>query len=403
MGPVEQAIATEDAQVTSGGHRYVSVALLGPFTYSAAGDVSLPRMVDEMRGAYLAQEQANATGVLGVQLLLVNEGTSNEELDAQAVQQIESVQGRDRIVAVANMGLSTAATGWAATALARDGMPMFAPLTSADQFNGHNYAGFDQVTPDVRDQVEVMSTALKVPRDAILVQDQQENDDYTTDLHTDFEEFFGQTRDLHLYPYTPHASEITSAQFAVIAADECFTTGQPPVVFYAGRSAVLAPLIQQFQQASDCAGKDITILSAADADGLDRAVTKSPPSASGGQVSVEYTDTVNVNRLTPQYQAAYQQYLGTVDKAQDGLADPWAIHSYNAMMAAWSAISYLHERSPDSLLTRTEVAGMTGLLNGRLAPTGATGTFDLSAYGQLLSPDVPIFEDVNGTRITVKP
>jgi ABC-type branched-subunit amino acid transport system substrate-binding protein len=409
MTQVELTIAMENARVTSNGRPYVTVAVLEPFTYSPAGDVTLAQMVDEMRGAYLAQAQINRSGIQvipgrpGVRLLLVNEGTSGEELEAPAVQQIEALEKPDHIVAVVGMGLSTHATERAAAALAKDGMPMFAALTTSDQFNSHNYAGYHLVTPNVKAQVEAMSTTLPTAKSAILVLDSQARADYyTMQLRNDFEEVFSQSLHLHLHlhPYTPHAVE-ASVQLEAIAEGVCHAKGQPPVVFYAGRSAGLTPLIRQFQQASDCAGTKITILSGADTAGLDPAVTKSPPDAPGGQVNVEYTDLVNINRLTPQYVEAYQQLLAIIDKSQTGLRDPWAIAPYDAMMAAWSAIAF-GEASPGSLPTKEEVEGMTGQLNGMFAPIGATGTLELSAYGLLLTPDIPVYEDTNGTRRLIK-
>jgi hypothetical protein len=405
MGLVEQAIAKQNAMVTSSGHPYVSVALLDPFTYSAQGDISQSRMVDEMRGAYLAQAQVNAKGILGLQLLLVNEGTSAEELYVPAIREIESMEARDHIVAVAGMGLSTAVTEQAATMLAKDGMPMFAALTTADEFSARNYPGYVQVTPNVESQIGVMSSTLPTPSSAILVLDKLATDSYTMDLHNDFEQFYGQGGlDLHLYPYTPH-SDVTNVQFEAIAEDACYTQGPPPAVFYAGRAAVLPPLIQQFQQAPDCAGKTITIYSGGDIDGLDPGLTQSPSGAAGGRVAVVYTGIVNINLLTPQYTAAYQQYLGSIDKAQTGLHDPWGIFPYNSVMAAWSAINAVYENAPSHLPTKEEVEGLTGLLNGKLSPTGATGkgSFEESAYGTLLNPDIPIFQDANGGRTTIKP
>jgi len=45
---------------------------------------------------------------------------------------------------------------------------------------------------------------------------------------------------------------------------------------------------------------------------------------------------------------------------------------------------------------------MSNQLNGESAPTGATGAFSIGTDGKLLSPDVPIYEDTGGVRITLQ-
>ena len=45
---------------------------------------------------------------------------------------------------------------------------------------------------------------------------------------------------------------------------------------------------------------------------------------------------------------------------------------------------------------------MSNQLNGESAPTGATGSFLIGTDGKLLSPDVPIYEDTGGVRITLQ-
>lgn len=413
MAAVEHAIAQENSQVRTDGRPYVSIALLDPFTHSPSGDVSLPRIVDQLRGAYLAQQAMNASNVLGVQLLLVNEGDSTEGQEGPAVQAIESLEGApDRIVAVAGMGLSTQQSVKAASALSANGMAMFGALPTADQFNGSTFNGFVQVTPNVGDQVRVLAQHLPVPGSAVLVYDQQATDLYTSDLQKDFSSTFtksasGKPLDLHAYPFTPHAS-YNNDQFRIIAQNACIQTGPggtPPVVFYAGRASVLSSLIAQFQQAPDCSGMNITIVTAGDADGLDLPTTQTPASDGGANVSVEYTDIENVNDLTSHFVASYKEDLATMDPGFSGLTDPWTIATYDSMMAAWDAIESAYDGS--ALPTAAAVGGMTRLLNGKAAPVSATnpGTLAISAHGQLLfrQTAIPIFRDANGTRTTVWP
>ena len=398
----ERAIATEDARVKADGRHYVSVALLGPFTYTSGGGVSLQRMADELRGAYLAQRAINARGILGVQLILANEGTTAEELQGAVVRQLETLEGApDHLVAITGMGISVIGTAEAADALAANAIAMFGAVTTADQFSGLEYPGFDQVTPDVKAQVAALSRVLGHPGPAILILDQDTTDLYTEDLQGDFMQAFGQQLQGNTYLYTP--AFIAYDQFTVIAANACAQWGAaPPVVFYAGRVATLAELVTQFQQATDCAGKKVTIVTTSDADGLDPAVTRTSPTAAGAQVSVEYTDIANLGAVTPGFLSSYREYLGPLYPGPAGLPDPWTIASYNAMMAAGTAIDAAARASTSAIPTKADVRRLAGLLNGPDAPQGATGAFSLSPDGQLLSPDIPVYLDANGTRTTIR-
>jgi hypothetical protein len=406
MASVEGAIATENAHVRTDGIPYVSVALLDPFTYTPGSDVSLTRMVDEMRGAYLAQSAINAKQVLGVQLLLASEGSSTEEQQGAAVRQLQGLQGApDHLVAVAGMGISIVNSEDAARSLAADQMAAFGALPTADQFSSLSFRGFDQVTPNVSAQVRVLRDVLPAPANAVLVRDQQATDLYTSDVEADLSRAYGGRTHLHDYPFTPGTS-YTNEEFELIAANACDQPGKAsPAVFYAGRASVLQALITQFQQATDCAGKAVTIVTAGDADGLPATATRTPATAAGAQVSVEYSDIVNLNKLTSAFTASYQGYLAAADKGLSGLADAWTIATYDSVTAAWAAIDAAYHGSAPSLPTRQDVEGLTGLLNGKYAPAGATGTgtFDLSSYGQLLSPDIPVFLDSGGARTTIRP
>ncbi len=198
MQNIENKIAAANGSATAGA--YYSVVLLDPFTYSATGTVSQSRMVDELQGAELALAAANATVAskhagVEIQLLLANEGTSAEEGESQAVQQIENLEGPDRIVAVAGMGLSTEATETAATALSQSqvSLPMFGAVTTGDTFDGDSYPGFFQIVPDVDAQVSTLVSQLGLagPQPVALISSDQQSDIYSTDLKTDFMKALG--------------------------------------------------------------------------------------------------------------------------------------------------------------------------------------------------------------------
>jgi hypothetical protein len=71
------------------------------------------------------------------------------------------------------------------------------------------------------------------------------------------------------------------------------------------------------------------------------------------------------------------------------------------MMAAWAAIQPAYEASAPAIPTKSDVLGFVVRLNGMFTPSGAAGPFPLSADGEITSPDIPIFEDKAGQRITL--
>jgi hypothetical protein len=295
--------------------------------------------------------------------------------------------------------VSTSETAAAAATLARDGMPMFEAVTSADQFNGDSFTGLVQVVPDVREQVAMLATTIPSPRSAVLVYDQQASDYYTGDLKAGFSRVFGKSLTGPQQPYTPGVS-YTNIEFKAIADEVCYTSGPPPVVFYAGRASVLSALIGQFQDDSNCRGKKVTMVSAGDADGLDPAVTDSAPGA--GQVSVIYTDVVNLNRLSGAFTQAYQRELAAIDPGATGLGDTWTVATYDAMSAAWTAIQAAYEATAPGAPAKGAVLGLAIRLNGKYAPLGAAGPFSIGSDGKLMSPDIPVFEDSLGRRAVLR-
>jgi ABC-type branched-subunit amino acid transport system substrate-binding protein len=396
MRDVEEDIAKENRSVTSGGS-YVSVVLLDPFTYSTSGTVSPVRIVDELRGAYLAQLAANdRKGAARIQLLLANEGTSGEEGEAQAVQQIQSLEGQDHIVAVAGMGLSTAATRIAAIALADAGMPMFGALTTGDQFNGGNYQGFYQVIPRVDAQVQKLRADLKATKrqpDALIFSTQTA-DIYSTDLQADFKTAFDSLSPQQYYSFDP---AIANLRFGVIATTICGQPGDSPVVLYAGREAALPTLVQQFQQSADCDGKKVTIVTGSDANALRASVTSTSQGSPAATVTVEYSDIEDVAKVPPGFSKEYSlkfppdSDIDFTPACPKQAYDPWTVATYNSVMAAVGALRY--SRGP---LNKETVLGNAVKSEGSMPYEGVAGHFGFNINGQLATADIPVFKDENG-------
>jgi hypothetical protein len=410
MATVEHDIAAEDHTVTTNLHRpYVTVVYMDPLTSTRDPNVSLGRMVDGLRGAYLALMAANAKPGPGIQLLIANMGDSNSESqEATVVRYVESLEvlkPSEHIVAVVGLGISLQNSENAAATLATNQIAMFAALTTADEFNYNDYAGLDQIVPDDNEQVTALHGFLTATSHAFLFMDQQATDIYTHDLVRDIRGVFTGTR-FYEYHYTPNVS-VTNEQFQAFVENTCVQPGQAsPLVFYAGRASILQSLIQKFQQEPVCHRKKVTLLTGDDADDLPLTATVTPPNAKGAQVSVEYADIANLDDTTGAFTEAYGAAFGTPDPGDPGAHGPWTIANYNAIMAAAKAIDVAYQdNGSQQIPTKAEVVGLTqGDLLNLNAPSSALepGTFGINGNGQLADPAVPVYLDTDGSQCTVQ-
>jgi hypothetical protein len=408
MQNIENEIAVLNASATAGA--YYSVVLLDPFTYSTSGTVSQSRMADELQGARLALMTANATFAkhagFEIQLLLANEGTSAEEGESEAVRQIENLEGPDRIVAVAGMGLSTANTETAATALSQQvSMPMFGAVTTGDQFNGLDYQGFFQVAPDVEVQVRTLISRLGLasPQPVALISSDQKTDIYSNDLQSDFMTTLTYPPSLGVYSYDPATAE---QQFADDATTICTSqkskrAGKTLTVLYAGREGedTLPALIGQFQQASTCADLKVTIVTGSDANALPASVTDEPDPP-GANVTVVYSDIESVADLTQEFVTSTPPR--TPAPSPRGCLnqefDPWEVATYNSVMAA--AATVFHAASVHGSRTGSLTAGAVQSeavdMEGSASYRAPNGRFGFSPHGELLNPAIPVYTDSGG-------
>jgi hypothetical protein len=399
------AIAAENHVVRAGSRRpWVSVVLLTPLTPAPGSDVTVARMVDELRGAYDAQLAMDGpTGTIGVQLIVDNEGTSLEEDEGPAVRQLMFMAAADHVVAVIGTGVSNSKTADAATLLDGYGMPMFGSVASADRFSAPPtpgaYPDMAQVIPNVTTQVTQLANNLGQPSSAILVYDSSTSDYYTGDLNADFMQLF--TADLRGEPQPYTSDEDPRGQFRVTAEEVC-SPQTPPVVLYAGRQVVLSAFIGQLMAYNGCDGKNVTIVTAADADGLPLSSTTNQPNE--GHVSVVYTDITDLSRLSTSFRDNYSISLATIDPGATGLSDTWLPATYNAMNAAYTAIQQAYGADPAAgIPTKAKVLSYIDRLNGVLQVTGAAGPFSLDNHGRLVSSAIPVYADINGQRVPFSP
>jgi hypothetical protein len=397
LAPIERAIARENAKVREQ-RTYATVALLTPMTASAASDVSLPRIKDELAGAYAAQLAANGGDLSQdqppVQLVLANEGTSQELAYGQVTGLLREMKAPPaNLRAVVGMGVSVEQTILGAKILSKAGLPMIGAVTTADQLDWPNITGLARVVPDVSDQVTALQRYFAAHGGlgpAVLVTDTNRSDLYTSDLMQDFSTAFGQDLNSQPQPFGPGPGE--STELRLISSSVCPLTGTPPTVLYAGRESDLPTLINRLQGAPNCGGKMVTVLTGSDAVALPPSLTTNQPRE--GDVSVVYSDIADPDpkAVVPQV----QQIFAGSPAGTASLSDPWTIATYDAMTAASIAISDAASGSSPVPLVGT-VLGIIPLLNQRQEVPGATGPFSIGTDGNLINPGVPILRLTDGT------
>ena len=403
----EQRILAENNAVLATRQPYVTVALLAVLTVAPPGstspsDVTLSRIADELRGAYLAQYYANTKGGLSpqIRLLLASEGSLEQGWQTDWAQlRALPATGSGELVAVAGMGISVQRTIDAANTIGRANVSMFGAVTTADNLNTAANPYLDQVVPSVANEVSALTRFLPRPSKAALVYDQKATDLYTSSLRQDFYQAFRSSLTVGQIPYV--STTLESPLFKKIAEDLC-ATSPSPVIFYAGRNSVLGPFIGQLEQEGDCNGKHLEIVTGGDADGL--ASQWETGYSGGAQVTVVYADIENPDpaSLAPGFQADFQRWLGK--GAAASMMDPWLLAYYNAMTAAANAIGDEEGsvQSDLSQLTAQSVSLWVHQLNISAAVAGAEGPLQISPSGTLESPAIPIIQLAGGRSTTLR-
>ena len=413
LAAVEGKIAHENRAVNGEGD-FVSVALLTPLTSAPGSDVTLARIRAELEGAYTAQHNLNTQGYRPrIQLLLANEG-SQQQAWPQVVRQLQTWRSADHLVAIVGVGLSTKPTLRAARALAsgQNPIPMIGTVDTADGLNSAGppaslvgsalsgpVQGLARVEPTTGDEAALLRRYLTAGprplRRAMLVYDTNPEDLYTATLGDDFRRQFA--------PYLIGSERYTGGsavvnEFNAIASEVCPPgTVTPPAVLYAGRESLFPTFISQLRGLSMCPGRDITIVTGADAEALPASATG--PNPGGPTISVVYPNLVDPALLIPGYQQAFTSLFGSAD-----LDASWSIMTYDGVAAAQQAARAVVRESVTLLPTRAEFASALFDFNTPShALSGAAGPFLIQPNGDEECQGLPVIVDRDGAATTVPP
>jgi hypothetical protein len=396
LGPIERAIAQENAKVV-GQKKYATVALLTPMTPSA---VSLARIKDELAGAYAGQLAANGSNPsqahLAIQLVLANEGTSQEFAYGQVTSMLKKMHvAPTNLRAVIGMGISVKRTKLGAKNLSRAGIPMIGAVITADELDWPHITGLARVVPDVAEEITTLKQYFQTHGGmgpAFMVEDSDTTDFYTSDLKKDMLAAFGKHIDSEA-PYGPDTDLKTV--FRIISNNICPAgTETPPTVFYAGREAALPQFVKDLETSPNCGNKSVTLVTGADATGLDPSLTTNQPRH--GHVTVICTDIENPN--VSAVTSDVRQIFAGIPGGTASLPDSWTIASYNAMTAAAEAISDTAVDAPGGIPKLSSVLSTIQNLNHASQVEGATGPFSIGPDGNVINPAIPVLEIANGSE-----
>lgn len=406
---VESDIRTTDrAVVRDHPHDYVSVVMLLPISNAPGSLMTMTNVVEQVRGAFVAQTYANSHDVEGdapyIQLLIGSDGyQANESAEAASI--IEGAAD-PHIAAVAGLGLSLPGTQDAVERLTARQIPVFGATITSDTFD--NIRNFVRVVPDNDSEAQVALGYVSGRfHRAVLVEDENGGDSYDTTLVNGFRKFSDRPGHhivgIETYNTTDRDRPRQSSQAEAQAESDVATrisqmstnicAAQPAVVLFAGRGRDLAGLLHSFS--SVCLDRHITIVSGDD-------VTNVPPSAQvrhdlSGDITVEYagvaasdewehTGTAAHSAADAQAVADGRQGYATfaaafgalsADRGMRGasLTDGDTMMAYDAMLTAVSAIRLTDQDQP----TPAAVANELGALQGNRRVLGASGAIAFTA------------------------
>ncbi|MCO5968892.1 ABC transporter substrate-binding protein [Actinoallomurus soli] len=417
--PLLNAIWAENERVRHSGKQYVTVAYLGPFSFTPDRDLTTGRTIPELEGAYVGQLRANHGEGGGdhpqIRLVLANEGSDQSQWK-RVVDRLKGMTGApDHLVAVAGLALSTQATVQAAVALSKAGIPMVGDVITADGFDstgavraavglgGGRIPGLTRVNPQVGDELAAVGQVLAKRHDlrtATLVTDQRATDLYAKSLRDDF------TKDplLASYLQRQHALEETFTadrpdepglpnQFSVIASNIC-GSNQPDMVFYAGRQKFIKAL---FGYLAERCRRPITLVTGSDAS----AMTTYPGPGSIVYAALADPDVLAGDRNPSR--AAYLSFLEEFRRHFDvaDLRSGWAIMAHDAMLTAAQAVRRTTGPAAKDDPVPENVRNMLYAMHTANRVLGASGDIDLGPDGDPAHRLIPVLQIAPDGRRTV--
>lgn len=361
---------------------YVTVAYMGPL--SNGDSLAQKRVRAILEGVYIGQLDAYNSGSrksgTRIRLVLANDGSDTSHW-VPIVKKLESMRnGKNPLVAVVGMQVSTVGTRKAARHLSSNDIPVVGDVISADGLvDRRGITNLWRVSPpndsEVRALREFEYSQLQSAR---LVYNGDINDLYTDTLAADFKHYFG-PKIQSSKRYDGMDPRGVGGQFKLITDSLC-DKNTPDTVLYAGRVDLLPDFIDKLA-ALDCP-KPVTVLTGDDGTSLplsDKVKKVADNPQNTGTINVIYTSvagTAGNPPLSPMFKAFIKKFtdkkLGFEPK---DLQDETPAMAYDAITSVSTAINIASSLSPSS------VSGILGNMTDPGRVHGATGTFGFDDFG----------------------
>jgi ABC-type branched-subunit amino acid transport system substrate-binding protein len=404
LKPVMDKIRDENRRVENSHRKWVSVAYVEPLSSDPDDESAKYQVLEELKGAYLAQRQLNDNQLGGVgdlpqiRLLVANIGERSQQWKPLTDQLIAMAHGgKDRLVAVAGFGTSRGGTLKAVDALRAAKVPMMGSTVTADGLSSASTVGFFRVSAPNVDQASAAAAYLAGRQKAqhgykvLVIRDRNEDDIYNTSLYRDFMTA-SRTKGLALMDgevqYASGIDGISNA-FSAVAQQVCYK--KPDAIFFAGRGANL----RGFVIAMSAAGRrcPVTVLTGDDAVGVyydadtaDATVEQFQRDWKASRVTVFYTALGHpelANRLyskadnpLPAFLDLYHRTFGGT--GADDLQDGQAILGHDAV---WTLGVAVHQAAGgDGSASVNAESTLSQLVTGVTA-SGVTGPIQLDSDG----------------------
>lgn len=346
---IVDALARENAYATEGGPGgYVTIAFAGPLTNPD------PRVVHQLEGAVAGQHRSNREALVGnrprIRLVLANMDSTEGHWREVADELAAMVDGPDRLVAVAGLGLSQVETKSAAERLRQAELPMVVDIVTSEEIDKTVVHGLARVNPTTEEEMAVLGRYVREKgrlRSAMMVSYSQGNDLYAKSLVAMLGRHFRDLWERGGRINNPFGEDPDN-EFRVIVGNLC-SENAPDTILYAGRGKDL-PRFLAYLGNRHCHPKRITVLTGSDAvrlltDHQENAEGVAALRSSHNPVSLVYVPLAEPsvlrdgarNPAAPQY-LKFERSFRDLGFAPADLSTGWAIMAHDAVLTAAHAI-----------------------------------------------------------------
>jgi ABC-type branched-subunit amino acid transport system substrate-binding protein len=418
LADVTHRIRQENDAVEKSGRPWVAVAYFEPMTLGE-GDRGVDTVLEELRGAYLAQRALNSeAGGYGVtpqiKLLLANSGRRSEQWRPLVDQILGMTHGPHPVVAVAGFGQSRATTKAAVDAFRHAGVPMVGSTVTADRLSAHDPVGFFRVVaPNSQQSAAVANYLLEQQKKhhgyrVQLVKDRNNRDIYSGSLRTGFREA---AKKIGLHVDTEELSFISAAggvdnALMSVANKVCDQQDPPDAVYFAGRGRDL----RRFIEAAGAGGRrcPVTVYTGDDALGVYYGIDPEDDAKAyrsfldrwrESKVRVEFTALAHPDAATDiyagtrnnPYTAFADDYAGVFGGSEQ-LLDGQAMLGYDTTLTVGKAVRGAAGKEGNDVVDTDTVRQMLVQISDESALRGVTGPIDFDEMGNPGNKPLPLVE-----------